>query len=84
MTPKTPLDTITDLLASGNRSELARLLNVERSTVSGWANPKRRARGMCGTIPEKYIPGILEIAGSRDVLPEIRNLLLARRSNGNG
>jgi hypothetical protein len=74
---KTPLDAITDVLANGNRSELARLLSVQRSTVSGWANPARRARGRCGTVPEKYIPAVLDLAKSRGVLDSVRNLILA-------
>lgn len=75
---KTPLDAITDVLADGNRSELARLLGIERSTVSGWANPERRARGMCGTVPEKYIPSVLDIAKTRGVFDQVRELILAR------
>lgn len=59
---KSPLQYVTDLIAGGSRSELARILEIHRSTVTGWDNPKRRARGMSGTIPDEYIPKIRQFA----------------------
>ncbi|MCB5201682.1 helix-turn-helix domain containing protein [Neorhizobium sp. T786] len=70
----TPLDRITEILASGSRSELARLLDVHRSTVSGWDNPERRAKGMRGTIPEKYVRAVVRIAAAKGVPVAIQDL----------
>lgn len=65
MTAKPSLELVADLLTDGNRSELARLLGVHRSTVAGWENPERRAFGMCGYIPERYIPTVLRLLRER-------------------
>jgi predicted transcriptional regulator len=73
---RSALDEITQILFDGNRSELARALNVHRSTISGWANPSRRARGMCGTVPEKYLPVVLDIANTRGVSARVCELIL--------
>ncbi len=71
----TPLEKITKELAKGSRSELARILGVHRSTVSGWNNPERRAKGMCGTVPEKYVATVLQVAAARGVTLGVQDLL---------
>lgn len=75
----TPLEKITQSLARGSRSELARILGVHRSTVSGWDNPERRAKGMCGTIPEKYAATVLEVAAKKGVTLGVQDLVPMRK-----
>lgn len=55
----TPLDIVLSTISGGKPAALAKLLNVHRSTVSGWKNTGRRPRDMSGTVPQKYIPAIL-------------------------
>jgi hypothetical protein len=62
MNTETPLDMTVRLLANGCRARLARLLGVNRSTVTGWGNAERRPDGLCGTIPPRYIPVVLNLA----------------------
>jgi hypothetical protein len=64
---ETPLDMAVRLLADGSRAEFARLLNVNRSTVTGWANPRRRAEGLCGVIPQQYVRRVLALAKARKI-----------------
>jgi hypothetical protein len=62
-----PLQIVIDAIADGKPAKLARLLGVHRSTVSGWKNSQRRAKGMCGTIPQKYLANVMKIARSQGV-----------------
>lgn len=64
MNAKTPLQYVTDELANGRRAELARLLGLSRSTITGWNNPQRRACGMVGTVPLDYVPKLQAIAAA--------------------
>ncbi|MER8394039.1 hypothetical protein NKH10_19305 [Mesorhizobium sp. M1340] len=67
MNVNSPLQYVTDLFANGRRAELARLLDVSRSTVSGWDNEARRTDGMAGTIPGQYVHKLLKIAAQRGI-----------------
>lgn len=65
---KTPLDQVVTEIAKGKRSELARLLEVNRSTVTGWDNPQRRKKNMSGCIPVEYFPKIRAIYAARGLI----------------
>ncbi|RUU99441.1 MAG: hypothetical protein EOS70_27815 [Mesorhizobium sp.] len=67
MTVNSPLQYVTELFAEGKRAELARLLGVSRSTVTGWDNLERRPDGMGGTIPAAYMSKLLKIAAQRGI-----------------
>lgn len=69
------LDKIAKIIAGGKRSRLAVILGISRATVSGWAIPGRRARGMCGTIPEKYWPAILAEAQAQGVEIKVSDMV---------
>lgn len=64
---ETPLDLAVRLLANGSRAEFARLLGVNRSTVTGWDIAERRPDGLCGTIPLRYIAAVMDLAETRGV-----------------
>lgn len=62
-----PLETVASKLTNGNEAELARLLELSRSTVNCWKNATRRGKYLAGSIPAKYHPQIFEIAKARGV-----------------
>ncbi|TIX03576.1 MAG: helix-turn-helix domain-containing protein [Mesorhizobium sp.] len=68
------LQYVTELFANGKRAELARLLGVSRSTVTGWDNLERRPDGMGGTIPAAYVPKLLKIAAERAITLDLSKL----------
>lgn len=70
----TPLQNVINKLAGGRRSRLAEMLGIHRSTISGWDNPERRSDGMVGTIPDRYIAKIRQIAEERGVEINIGDL----------
>ncbi|WP_172373316.1 hypothetical protein [Mesorhizobium sp. NZP2234] len=74
MTVNSPLQFVTDLFANGRRAELARLLGVNRSTITGWDNAERRPDGMGGTIPAAYVPKLLKIAAQRGITLDLSKL----------
>lgn len=60
-----------EVLCNGNKAKLAQILCVHRSTVAGWENPERRKKGLCGVIPEQYLPKVFQlIADMRDASGE--------------
>lgn len=65
---KTPLDQVVEVIAKGKRCELARLLDLNRSTITGWDNPQRRAKNMCGCIPVEYFPKIRALYAARGLV----------------
>ena len=50
----------------GSGSEVARVLGVDKSTVSRWKLPKEK-KGTNGTIPQKYWAALLSEAQSRSI-----------------
>lgn len=50
----------------GSGSEVARVLGVDKSTVSRWTLPKEK-KGTNGVIPQKYWAALIEEAHSRSI-----------------
>ncbi|WP_321336514.1 hypothetical protein [Breoghania sp.] len=81
---ETPLDYAVRVLAGGVRAEFARLIGVNRATVSCWASESRRAHGMAGTIPQGYIAKCLEIAREQEKPIELQRLVCGVRAPNDG
>jgi hypothetical protein len=57
-----PLDSVVKKIAGGRYAELARMLEVSRSTVSCWRSTDRRRPEMIGVIPQRYHAKIIDLA----------------------
>jgi transposase len=66
-----PADYVISSFGSG--SEVARVLGVDKSTVSRWKLPKER-KGTNGNIPQKYWVALLSEAQTRSIRLTISDL----------
>lgn len=57
----------------GTASEIARILDLDKSTISRWANPLD-AKGTRGYVPRKYWKDLLNVAKQRRIKLTIHDL----------
>jgi transposase len=57
----------------GTASEIARILDLDKSTISRWANPLD-PKGTKGYVPRKYWPDLLRVAKQRRIKLTIHDL----------
>jgi len=74
MNADTPLQVVVSRLANGSPATLAKILGVDKSTVSCWSSTKRRGQKV-GQIPVKYWPALLDNAKSRGIDLDATDLL---------